>query len=339
MHIPDGLLNPTTIIFLWVIVIVIMILGYFKIGKIFEKEDSEKLVPYIGVLAAVIFAFQFVNYPVPGGTSGHLIGGTLIAIILGPWASVIILFLVLVVQSLFGDGGILAMGANAFNMGIIGGIVGFYIVVFIVKILNKTSIRKELKVSIATAIGAYISIILAAFICAIELGVSGAVPYGIAIPAMVYWHLLIGIGEAIISSLIIFYIYRVKPDLITTEPIMMNKVILINISKYKRPITSTLAVTGLLMLMIAVGFTIGILSGAPDGLERVLIDQNGESWLDNLASPWIPLLSWITNDYGAAIIGIVISILIISSTFYLIIRYKKKNTNNSSASHDLMKNA
>ncbi len=339
MHIPDGLLNPTTIIFLWVIVIVVMILGYFKIGKIFEKEDSEKLVPYIGVLAAVIFAFQFVNYPVPGGTSGHLIGGTLIAIILGPWASVIILFLVLVVQSLFGDGGILAMGANAFNMGIIGGIVGFYIVVFIVKILNKTSIRKELKVSIATAIGAYISIILAAFICAIELGVSGAVPYGIAIPAMVYWHLLIGIGEAIISSLIIFYIYRVKPDLITTEPIMMNKVILINISKYKRPITSTLAVTGLLMLMIAVGFTIGILSGAPDGLERVLIDQNGESWLDNLASPWIPLLSWITNDYGAAIIGIVISILIISSTFYLIIRYKKKNTNNSSASHDLMKNA
>ena len=339
MHIPDGLLNPTTIIFLWVIVIVVMILGYFKIGKIFEKEDSEKLVPYIGVLAAVIFAFQFVNYPVPGGTSGHLIGGTLIAIILGPWASVIILFLVLVVQSLFGDGGILAMGANAFNMGIIGGIVGFYVVVFIVKILNKTSIRKELKVSIATAIGAYISIILAAFICAIELGVSGAIPYGIAIPAMVYWHLLIGIGEAIISSLIIFYIYRVKPDLITTEPIMMNKVILINISKYKRPITSTLAVTGILMLMIAVGFTIGILSGAPDGLERVLIDQNGESWLDNLASPWIPLLSWITNDYGAAIIGIVISILIISSTFYLIIRYKKKDTINSVASLDLMKNA
>jgi len=339
MHIPDGLLNPTTIIFLWVIVIAVMILGYFKIGKIFEKEDSEKLVPYIGVLAAVIFAFQFVNYPVPGGTSGHLIGGTLIAIILGPWASVIILFLVLVVQSLFGDGGILAMGANAFNMGIIGGIFGFYIVVFIVKILNKTSIRKELKVSIATAIGAYISIILAAFICAIELGFSGAIPYGIAIPAMVYWHLLIGIGEAIISSLIIFYIYRVKPDLITTEPIMMNKVILINISKYKRPITSTLAVTGILMLMIAVGFTIGILSGAPDGLERVLIDQNGESWLDNLASPWIPLLSWITNDYGAAIIGIVISILIISSTFYLIIRYKKKNTINSVASQDLMKNA
>ncbi|MFX1375696.1 MAG: energy-coupling factor ABC transporter permease [Promethearchaeota archaeon] len=325
MHIPDGILNPATIVTLWAIVVVVMILGYFKIGNVFEKEDSEKIVPYIGVLAAVIFAFQFVNYPVPGATSGHLIGGTLIAVILGPWASILILFLVLVVQSLFGDGGILALGANAFNMGIIGGIFGFYIVVFIVKILNKTSIRKELKVTIATAIGAYISIILAAFMCGIELGLSGAIPFEIAIPAMVYWHLLIGIGEAVISALIIFYIYKAKPDIITTESIMMKRVITINITKYKRPLISIFAVTGVLMLMIAVGFTIGILSGDPDGLERVLIDQNGESWLESLASPWIPLLSWITNEYGAAILGIILTILVISSIFYLTIRYRNKN--------------
>jgi cobalt/nickel transport system permease protein len=338
MHLPDGLLNPATIIVLWVIVIIIMILGYYKIGKIFEKEDSEKIVPYIGVLAAVIFAFQFVNYPVPGGTSGHLIGGTLIAVILGPWASVIILFLVLVVQSLFGDGGILALGANTFNMGIIGGILGFYIVMFIVKILNKTSIRKELKLTIGTAIGGYISIVLAAFICGIELSISGAVPFEIAIPAMVYWHLLIGIGEAIISALVIFYICRVKPDLVMTESIMMNKVIEINISKYKRPITSILAVGMTLIVMIAVGFTIGILSGAPDGLERVLIDQNGESWLDNLTSPWVPILNWITSDYGAAILGIAISILVMISIFYIIIRHKKKVILHTLNPLDSMKN-
>jgi cobalt/nickel transport system permease protein len=326
MHLPDGLLNPAIIIVLWIIVIAFMILGYFKLGRLFEKEDSEKLIPYIGVLAAVIFAFQFVNYPVPGGTSGHLIGGTLIAVILGPWASVIILFLVLVVQSLFGDGGILALGANTFNMGIIGGIVGFYTVLFFVKILNKTSIRKDIKITIGTALGAYISIILAAFICSIELSISGAVPIEVAIPAMVYWHLLIGLGEAVISALIIFYIYRVKPDIVITESIMMNKVIKLNISKYKRPLTSILAVTMILIAMIAVGFTIGILSGNPDGLERVLIDQNGESWLENLISPWKPLLSWITNDYGAAILGIVITVLIMISIFYFIIRYKKKIT-------------
>ena len=338
MHLPDGLLNPATIIVLWVIVIITMIIGYYKIGKIFEKEDSEKIVPYIGVLAAVIFAFQFVNYPVPGGTSGHLIGGTLIAVILGPWASVIILFLVLVVQSLFGDGGILALGANTFNMGIIAGIFGFYIVMFIVKILNKTSIRKELKLTIGTAIGAYISIVLAAFICGIELSISGAVPLEIAIPAMVYWHLLIGFGEAIISALIIFYICRVKPDIIMTESIMMNKVVTINISKYKRPIASILAVIATLIVMIAVGFTIGILSGAPDGLERVLIDQNGESWLDNLTSPWVPLLNWITSDYGAAILGIAITVLVMVSIFYTIIRYKKKVILHTLNPLDSMKN-
>ncbi|MFX1501046.1 MAG: energy-coupling factor ABC transporter permease [Promethearchaeota archaeon] len=329
MHIPDGLLDPGTIIILWIIVIVFMVFGYFKMGKFFEKEDSDKLIPYIGVLAAVIFAFQFVNYPVPGGTSGHLIGGTLVAVILGPWASVIIIFLVLVVQSLFGDGGILALGANAFNMGIIGGIVGFYIVVFIVKILNKTSIKKEITVTIGTAIGSYISIVLASFICAIEIGISGAIPFQIAIPAMVYWHLLIGIGEAIISALIVLYIYRVKPEIIMTESIMMEKVITINISKYKKPIITIFIVSITLILMIAVGFTIGILSDAPDGLERVLIDQNGESWLKNLISPWEPVFSWITSEYSAAILGIAISVIIMSSIFYLIIRYKKKNSINT----------
>ncbi len=325
MHIPDGLLDPATLLILWLVIILIMTVGFFKMGKVFEKEDSDKLIPYIGVLSAVIFAFQFVNYPVPGGTSGHLIGGTLVAVILGPWASVIILFLVLVVQSLFGDGGITALGANAFNMGIIGGIIGFYIVVCIVKILNKTSIRKEIKVSIATAIGSYIAIVLASLICAIELSIAGAIPIEIAIPAMVYWHMLIGIGEAIISALIVFYIYKVKPDLITTESLMMGKVKLFNIKKYKRPIHSVFAVIGILMLMISVGFTIGILSEDPDGLERVLIDQNDESWLEGLTSPWIPILSWIKSDYGAGIIGILISIVLMISVFYLIIQLKKKN--------------
>jgi len=220
MHIPDGLLDPITIVILWIVSITIMIFGYFRMGNLFEKEDSEKLIPYIGVLAAVIFAFQFVNYPIPGGTSGHLVGGTLVAIILGPWASVIVLFLILVVQSLFGDGGITALGANTFNMGIIGGMVGFYIVVLIVKLLNNTSLKKEIKVTIATGIGSYIAIVLASFICGIEIAIGGKIPIEIAIVSMVFWHMIIGIGEGIISALIIFYIYKTKPDFITTESIM-----------------------------------------------------------------------------------------------------------------------
>ena len=220
MHIPDGLLDPITIVVLWIVTIITMIVGYFKIKKFFEEEESEKIIPYIGVLAAVIFAFQFVNYPVPGGTSGHLVGGTLIAVILGPWASVIVLFLILVVQSLFGDGGITALGANTFNMGIIGGILGFYIVKGLIIILNRTSWDKRTKVTFATAIGSYIAIILASFICGIQIGIAGAVPFFIAIPAMVFWHLFIGIGEGIISALIVFYIYKSKPELITTESML-----------------------------------------------------------------------------------------------------------------------
>ena len=78
---------------------------------------------------------------------------------------------------------------------------------------------------------------------------------------------------------------------------------MINIKTYKRPILSIFIIIAVLMVMIAVGFTIGILSTDPDGLEKVLINQNGESWLENLTSPWIPILSWITNDYGAGIVG------------------------------------
>jgi len=220
MHLPDGLLDPITTVLLWIVAVLFMILGYFKMGKVFEKEDSGKLIPYIGVLAAVIFAFQFVNYPIPGGTSGHLVGGTLVAVILGPWASLIVLFLILVIQSLFGDGGITALGANTFNMGIIGGILGFYIVVILVKMFNKTSLKKEIKVTISTAIGSYLAIILAALVCGIEIGVASDIPIEISIVAMVFWHLIIGIGEAIISALIIFYIYKAKPSFITTESIL-----------------------------------------------------------------------------------------------------------------------
>lgn len=217
MHIPDGLLDPITTVVLWIVVIFVMIFGFKKIGKVFEEEDSEKMIPYIGVLAATIFAFQFVNYPVPGGTSGHLVGGTLVSVILGPWVAVIVIFMVLVVQALFGDGGITAIGANTFNMGVICGIVGFYIVKLLVLILNKTNLKKETKVTVATAIGSYIAIVLAAFFAGVEIGIGGAVPIEIIVPIMIFWHLLIGIGEAVISALIVYFIYKAKPELITTE--------------------------------------------------------------------------------------------------------------------------
>jgi len=99
---------------------------------------------------------------------------------------------------------------------------------------------------------------------------------------------------------------------------------MINFKPYKWLFVAIIIIIGVLILMISVGFTIGFLSEDPDGLERVLIDQNGESWLENLRSPWIPILSWITNDYGAGIIGILLTLGIITITFYLIVHSKKK---------------
>ena len=102
---------------------------------------------------------------------------------------------------------------------------------------------------------------------------------------------------------------------------------MVEISRYKWPLITVIVVVAALMFVIAVGFTIGFLSENPDGLERVLIDINGEEWLENLISPWTPILSWVTNDYVAGIIGVVLSIAIMIGVFYLITYLKKKDTN------------
>jgi hypothetical protein len=102
---------------------------------------------------------------------------------------------------------------------------------------------------------------------------------------------------------------------------------MVEISRYKWPLITVVVVVASLMFVLAVGFTIGFLSENPDGLERVLIDINGEEWLENLISPWVPILSWVTNDYVAGIIGIVLSIAIMTGVFYLITYLKKKDTN------------
>jgi len=99
---------------------------------------------------------------------------------------------------------------------------------------------------------------------------------------------------------------------------------LIDIKRYKWPIITILVIVAALMLVLATGFTIGFLSENPDGLERVLIDTYGEEWLENLISPWTPILSWITNDYVAGIIGIIFSITLMIGVFYLISYSKKK---------------
>jgi len=207
MHIPDGFLDAKTLI--TTAAVSAGAVGY-GIKRANEKL-GERQVPLMGVTAAFIFAAQMLNFPVAGGTSGHFLGAVLAAVLLGPWAACLIMAVVLVVQCLgFADGGLTALGANIFNMGVVGGILCYYIFVVLKKALPKT--RSGFLSAVAAI--SWFSVVLASAVCAIELAVSGTSPLGVALPAMVGVHALIGIGEAIITTVVVAVVLSARPALV-----------------------------------------------------------------------------------------------------------------------------
>lgn len=209
MHIPDGFLDTKTWVSFWAVSF-----GFISISVKKAKEElKEKTIPLMGVLGAFIFAAQMLNFPVLNGTSGHFVGGVLAGIVLGPFAGFIVMSVVLIIQSLlFGDGGVLALGANIFNMGIIGTILGYYIFI----LLNK--VFKE-KIYINSFIAGWLAIVLGALSCSIQLALSKTVPIYLGLPSMVSIHALIGIGEGLITSLVLTFLYKTRKDLIFVKNI------------------------------------------------------------------------------------------------------------------------
>ena len=212
MHIPDGFLNIATVATTYAV----SAGGVGNAVRIANKKLGERQVPLMGILAAFIFAAQMLNFPVAGGTSGHLIGAALAAILLGPWASVLIMSCVLLAQCLiFQDGGLLALGANIFNMGIVASFSGYYLYRLVTSLLGNSR-RGKL---IGSFIGAWGSVFLASIVCAIELAVSGASPIGVALPAMAGIHALIGIGEGLITSAVLSLVLVTRADLLKLQRI------------------------------------------------------------------------------------------------------------------------
>jgi cobalt/nickel transport system permease protein len=206
MHIPDGFLNVATVATTYAV----SAGGIGYAVKEVNKKLKEKQVPLMGVLAAFIFAAQMLNFPVVGGTSGHLIGATLAAILLGPWAAALIMSCVLIAQCLiFQDGGLLALGANVFNMGIVAPFCGYFLYKLTTSLLGDS--RKSRL--IGGSIGAWGSVLLAAIACAIELAVSGASPWAVVLPAMSGIHALIGIGEGLITAAALSVVMATRADL------------------------------------------------------------------------------------------------------------------------------
>lgn len=205
MHVPDGLIPFPQ----WIIYYAISFIALILALRWARNNLDERAIPLLAVISAGIFAIQAMNIPIPFGTSGHMMGAALVAIIFGsPWAAVLVLSIVLVLQGfLFGDGGMTALGVNIFNMGVIGGFVGFY---------GYKSL-KGINGKFAVFTAAWASIFVAAIAAALELTVAGAFPLNLGLLYMGGFHAIIGLIEGAITLVVILAIQNVRPDLFSLE--------------------------------------------------------------------------------------------------------------------------
>lgn len=207
MHIPDGFLDAKTAVAAGACAAAGLAVALHRV----RRDFPPRRVPLIGLAAAFVFAAQMLNFPVAGGTSGHLIGAVLAAVLLGPSAAVLVMSSVLILQCfLFADGGVTALGANLFNMALVAPTVG-YGVYRAVGRLAGAGLRGRL---LATGFAAWCSTVAAALVCAGELALSGTVAWRAAFPAMAGVHLLIGLGEAAITTLVVAAVARARPELV-----------------------------------------------------------------------------------------------------------------------------
>lgn len=251
MHIPDGFLSVLVSAVLWILSIVVI--GYAM--KRVSIDLGERQVPLMGVLAAAIFAGQMLNFAVVGGTSGHLLGAAIATILMGPWAAMLIMTSVVSIQALiFQDGGLLALGANIFNMAIVGVVVAYAVSRSVLRVLG----GGKRALLVAGFLSAWFSIVISSLSIALQLAISGTSPANLAVPAMASVHALIGIGEGLITVGALAFLLAVRPDLIQHEKSAQIK-------------AGTLWLAGLLLTLTLLVLS-PLASTRPDGLERVALD-------------------------------------------------------------------
>lgn len=249
LHIPDGFLSLVIALIFWAITIVTVGTAISKTNK----SLGEKQVPLMGIMAAFIFAAQMLNFPVAGGTSGHFLGGALAAMVLGPWAGILVMTAVIALQALlFQDGGLLVMGANIFNMGILTAMIGFGLYR---SVLDR---GKGLRMGVS-GVAAWLAVVASALLTALQLWLSGTSRLEIVIPAMLGVHVLIGLGEAVITVAAIAFIERTRPDLLDKKSVA---------AKGGRGWIYAGVVISLLAVLLS-----PFASADPDGLERVAADM------------------------------------------------------------------
>lgn len=210
LHIPDGFLDAKT----WGTLYGVS--GGTTAYALYKVKDrlNETRIPLLGITAAFIFAAQMLNFPVAGGTSGHFVGALLACVLLGPWEGFLTMLVVLGVQCFFfADGGLTALGSNVFNMGIVAGLLSYYLMILVKIPLSKKFGEKAALLS-STAVFAWLGVVLASAACACELAISGTMPLHVTLSAMVGVHSLIGIGEALITVVVLVVVLQTRPDLV-----------------------------------------------------------------------------------------------------------------------------
>lgn len=250
MHIPDGFLDAKTM----AASAGLACAGVGWALKSAQSRITPQRMPLMGLSAAFVFAAQMLNFPVFGGTSGHLLGGVLVAVLLGPSAAVVVMTAVVMVQCLlFSDGGLLTLGANIFNMAVLAPVTGYG-----VYRLTRLVWSESAGIIGASAFAGWCSTVVASLACAGQLAYAGTASLGVVVPAMVHVHMVIGIGEGLITGLVLSAIMRVRPELIENCGI-----------KEQAPRLRDTLVFGLIIALGMALFLTPMASSLPDGLETV----------------------------------------------------------------------
>lgn len=340
MHVPDGFINPP----------VSAVAGVVAAGAVAislrgaRRELDERTAPLAGLVAAFIFAVQMLNFPVAAGTSGHLLGGALAAILVGPYTGVLCISVVLLMQGiLFADGGLTALGVNILDMGIVTTVVAYALFRGLVGVLPRT--RRSM--TVASFVAALVSVPAAA--CAFTLmywiGGTTDIPIGKVFTAMVGVHVLIGLGEALITALTVGAVIAVRPDLVhgarglaaplklrvdgelvdapapTPEPAPAHRS------------TRGLWATGLITALVLAGFVSYYASANPDGLEKVATDKGIDKEAKEHAAKDSPLADYGVKDVSnarlsgglAGVIGVGATLVAGSGAFYVVSRRRRND--------------
>ena len=310
MHVPDGFMNVT----------MSAATGVISFGTLWAYIRSakdliaDKFIALTGMMSALIFVLQMINFPIAAGTSGHLLGGALAVIVLGPRLGLICLSVVVIIQSLlFADGGLSALGVNVLNMAIVTSATSWFIVKYWIKFIgkNKTSI-----VSVSVLAG-ILSVVFSSIAFTIQYAIGGtiSIPVGTVLFAMVTTHFIIGFGEGVITALIITLLIRVRPDLIYA---------------YERSDENTTKVSfyGLfIILILLLSLVTPFASSSPDGLESVA-EEFGFTQTDGIVLLLDDYgISAVNNDFISTVLSALLGVTVLAIMFNLIISRRKSGKN------------